>query len=142
MKIISANIFVRILIVLLSGWVLYRACTEFYQIAWGSGIWIGQFSFKWALAFLAFILFCIFCWGAVVILLWFPRRLTFVTSRFSNFRERLGFVRWVLAILTLIVPIWLLQYTFYGAIIYRPYLRILFLILSTILVGALLTRVT
>jgi len=142
MKIFSANIFVRILIVLLSGWVLYRACAEFYQIASGSGIWIGQFSFKWALAFLAFILFCAFCLGAVVIRLWFPRRLTFATSRSSNFRERLGFVRWVLAIVALIVPIWLLQYSFYGAVIYRPYLRILFWILSTIFVGVLLTRGT
>jgi hypothetical protein len=142
MKIFSANILVKILIVLLSGWVLYRACTEFYQIAWGSGIWLGQFSLKWALAFFVFVLFCVFCLGAVVTLLWAHHRLTSIFDRLPHIRERLGFVRWILAIIILIIPIWLFQYTFYGAVLYRPYLRILFWILSTIFVGVLLTRGT
>src|SRR5688572_8424020 len=142
MKIVPTNIFVRILIVLLSGWVLYKAGAEFYQIAWGSGIWLGQFSFKWALAFFVFVLFCVFCFFAVVTLLWSPHQLGSILDRLSNLRERLSPVRWVLAILILIIPVWLLQYTFYGAVLYRPYLRILLWGLSTIFVGVLLTRGT
>src|SRR3990172_3704744 len=113
------------LLLLAVAWVLYGAYREFYSIAWGSGIWLGQFSFKWALAFFVFALFCVFCLGTVVILLWSPQRLTSLIDRFSSFRERLGFVRWALAIVTLIAPVWLLQYTFYGAVLYKPYLRIL-----------------
>jgi hypothetical protein len=68
--------------------------------------------------------------------------LTSLIDRFSHFRERLGFVRWVLAILILIIPVWLLQYTFYGAVLYRPYLRILLWGLSTVFLGSLFTRGT
>ena len=131
-----------LLILALSSWLLAFSVVEFETIAWGSGIWLGQFSFKWALAFFVFVLFCVFCLGTVVILLWSPQRLTSLIYRFSSFRERLGFVRWALAIVTLIAPVWLLQYTFYGAVIYKPYLRILLWGLSTIFLGSLLTRGT
>lgn len=142
MKIFSANIFGRILIILSSGWVLYKACVEFYQIAWGSGIWLGQFSLKWALAFFVFLLFCVLCLAAVAAIIWSPRISASIFYRLSDFRERLGPVRWVIAILILIIPVWFLQYTFYGVVIYRPYLRILLWGLSTLFLGSLLTRGT
>ncbi|HET9589044.1 MAG TPA: hypothetical protein VFO91_09680 [Anaerolineales bacterium] len=128
-------------LLLLAGiWMLYVACWEFYHIAWGSGIWLGQFSFKWALAFLSFVLFCVFCAGVVAILLWSPQRLTSHSYRLSAIRERLGPLRWVLALLVLIVPVWFLQYTFYGAVLHRPYLRILLWSLAALSLGVLLTR--
>lgn len=132
----------NVLLLLAGIWMLYTACWEFYNIAWGSGIWLGQFSFKWALAFFVFVLFCIFCLCAVVIIFWSPQRLESAFYRLSNFRGRLGFVRWVLVIIILIVPVWFLQYTFYGAVIHRPYLRILLWGLSTIFLGIILTRGT
>src|SRR6266511_167582 len=89
-------------------WILYVACWEFYNIAWGSGIWLGQFSFKWALAFFVFVLFCVLCLGAIVLIFWSPQRLAPAFYRLSNFRERLGFVRWLLAIIILIIPVWFL----------------------------------
>jgi hypothetical protein len=130
------------LILALSSWVLAFSVVEFETIAWGSGIWLGQFSFKWALAFLVFVLFCVSWLGSVVVLLWSPERLTSLIDRFSHFRERLGLVRWILAILILISPVWLLQFTFYGAVLYRPYLRILLWGLSTVFLGSLLTKGT
>jgi len=130
------------LILALSAWLLAFSVVEFETIAWGSGIWLGQFSFKWALAFFTFVLFCVFCLGVVAITLWSPHRLTSVIADLSNVRERLGFFRWVLVVLTLIAPVWLLQYTFYGAVLYRPYLRILLWGLSTVFVAVLLTRGT
>src|SRR5688500_2499303 len=102
------------LLLLVGIWMLYTACWELYNIAWGSGIWLGQFSFKWAMAFFIFVVFCVFCLGAVAAILWSPQRSVPVFYRLSDFRERLGPVRWVLVILALIVPVWLLQYTFYG----------------------------
>src|SRR3972149_527384 len=130
------------LLLLAVAWVLYGAYREFYSIAWGSGIWLGQFSFKWALAFFVFVLFCVSCLGAAAATLWSPHRSAPIFHRLSNFRERLSLVRWVLAILALIVPAWILQYTFYGAVLYRPCLRILLWGLSTLLLGSLLTRGT
>ena len=131
-----------LLILALSSWLLAFSVVEFETIAWGSGIWLGQFSFKWALAFFVFGLFCVFCFGSIVTLLWSPQRFAPIFYGLSNFRERLGSVRWVLAILILIIPVWLLQYTFYGAVLSRPYLRILLWGLSTLLLGSLLTRGT
>lgn len=128
------------LILILSSWLLVFSVVEFETIAWGSGIWLGRFSFKWALAFFAFVLFCVFCLAVVATTLWSPQRLMSFSSHLANFRERLGFFRWVLIVLALVAPVWLLQYTFYGAVLYRPYLRILFWALSAFLVAVLLTR--
>src|SRR5687767_15262352 len=93
-----------LLILALSSWLLVFSVMEFETIAWGSGIWLGQFSFKWALAFFTFVLFCVFCLGVVATTLWSPQRLTSVTSSLSNFREQLGLFRWVLVVLVLIAP--------------------------------------
>ena len=122
--------------------ILYTACWEFYNIAWGSGIWLGQFSFKWALAFFVFVLLCVFCLGIIVLIFWSPQRLSSAFCRLANFRQRHGSVRWLLSIIILVVPVWLLQYTFYGAVLYRPYLRILLWGLSAIFLGIILTRGT
>src|SRR5512134_1081578 len=129
------------LLLLAGAWILYTACWEFYNIAWGSGIWLGQFSFKWALAFFSFVLFCVFCLAASASILWIPYKFTTFFDRLAEFRERLGVVRWVIVILILIAPVGLLQYTFYGAVL-GPYLRILLWILATILLGSLLTQRT
>jgi hypothetical protein len=127
------------LILILSSWLLAVSILEFEKIAWGSGIWLGQFSFKWALAFFTFVLFCVFCLSMVVISLWFPPRLLFWGSHLAKLRNRFGGLRWVLVILALIAPVWLLQYTFYGAVIDGPYLRILLWMLSAFFTAVLLT---
>src|SRR3990172_12302562 len=126
----------------LASWLLLFSVIEFEAIAWGSGIWLGQFSFKWAVAFFAFALFCLFGLGVAATALWSPERLKSVWQRILSFRERLSFARWGLALLVLIVPVWFLQYTFYGAVLYRPYLRLLLWVLSTLALGGLLTRET
>lgn len=38
------NYLEKILLTLGVAWVLYGACGEFYQIAWGTGTWRGEFS--------------------------------------------------------------------------------------------------
>ena len=35
-------------------WSFYGACKEFYNIAWGTGNWLGEFSLKWMVVFLLF----------------------------------------------------------------------------------------
>ena len=46
-----------LLILAVFGYILVRACIEFYMVAWGSGIWLGEFSLKWGAGFFAFVLF-------------------------------------------------------------------------------------
>jgi len=128
------------LLLFTAAWVLTRACVEFYNIAWGTGIWLGQFSPKWALLFFLFVLFCIACLTSVGISLWAPQKLDRVFNRLSALRNRLGPVRWVLAVLLVFTPVCVLQYTYWGIVLHEQYLRILIALLSTLLLGWLLTR--
>jgi hypothetical protein len=140
MKLLSKNTFARTFILLLAGSVLFGACSEFYQIAWGTGVWLGQFSLKWALALFFFGLFCILCLVGVWLILWRSQRLEKGFQFLSVARHRLGPARWVLVILFLSLPVYFLQYTFWGKVLHGPFLRILLAAFSSILLGWLLTK--
>lgn len=130
----------KILLLAATAWILYGASVEFYNIAWGTGEWLGQFSPKWALAFFLFIVFCITCITGIGYFLWMPRIFDLSFNQLSLFRRRLGFIRWMLAILFIFLPIYILQYTFWGIVLHGPYLRIVLVLFSTILLGFLFTR--
>ncbi|MBN2119192.1 MAG: hypothetical protein JW730_21660 [Anaerolineales bacterium] len=113
---------------------------EFYNIAWGTGVWLGQLALKWALALFLFGLFCILCLVGTWIVLWSLKKLERPFESLSSFRDRLGTFRWVLAALFLAAPVYFLQYTFWGIVLHDHYLRILLAGFSGILLGWLLTK--
>ena len=84
------------------GYILTRACIEFYAIAWGSGVWLGEFSLKWGVVFFAFILFCIFSWGAATLVFW--KRNIFIgwLDRIISIRNKLGIARWLVILVLLL----------------------------------------
>jgi len=131
--------FQRLLLLVLSLYVLIYSALEFYAVAWGSGVWLGLFSFKWFLAFCLFILVCAVCLGSIVLWSWFPEKLGTLLVPFSRARNGLGVLRWLLVIIILIAPVYLLQYTPWGVVFDGRYLRILLVMLSTVLIGWLLT---
>jgi hypothetical protein len=51
----------RFFLFVLSTCILAWSITEFYGIAWGTGVWLGQLALTWALALILFGLFCILC---------------------------------------------------------------------------------
>jgi hypothetical protein len=110
------------------------------MIAWGTGVWLGQLSLKWALALLLFSLFCILCLVIIWMALWSPQKLEKISDFLLSLRERLGLVRWILAAIFLFFPIYFLQYTFWGKVLHEPYLRILLASFSSILLGWVLTK--
>ncbi|HSL43247.1 MAG TPA: hypothetical protein VK897_07440 [Anaerolineales bacterium] len=130
----------RTLIFVLSIWLFLGAFIEFERIAWGTGVSLGQFSLKWALALLLFGLFCILCLIAIGTTLWSPQRFEKGFESLSTFRERLSPVRVVFAVLFLAFPVYILQYTFWGKVLHGPYLRILLAVFSSILLGWVLTK--
>ena len=101
-----------------------KSCFAFQKIAWGTGVWWGEYSLKWGVIYIAYILFCVF----IVILsgfaLWRPERIQVPFEKMILFRERLGIVRWLLALLIIILPIWFLQYTRWGVVFSDIYVRI------------------
>ena len=130
----------RLFLFVLSAYILIWSIVEFQQIAWGTGVWLGQLSLKWALALLIFSLFCILCLVIIWTALWSPQKLEKISGFLLLLRERLGPIRWILAILLLLIPVYFLQYTFWGKVLHEPYLRILLAGFSSILLGWVLTK--
>jgi hypothetical protein len=111
----------------------------FFQIAWGTGEWLGDFSFKWAVLFLLFVLFCLFLLVSLAYLIWSPHVFAPFFSRLIRLRRKVGRFGYGLAFLVLCFPVWFLQYTSWGVVFYSPYLRILLWLLTLVLLGFLLT---
>ncbi len=120
---------VRLVLAILLAYVWVRASMEFYEIAWGTGLWWGEFSFKWGMGLFVFILFCILSWGITVLVLWKRDRLARWEERVISFREKLGPLRWLVVLALLLFPIWFLQYTPWGIVFRGLYFRLFLWIL-------------
>ncbi len=112
-------------IVLLVGWayVLVRAGIEFFNVAWGTGHWWGEFSLKWAAFFAAFVVFCLFSWLGAALALWKPKVFGRLPERLIVFRERTGLLRWLVVLTLLLLPVWFMQYSPWGIVFWWPYVR-------------------
>lgn len=130
----------KILPILISVIVLIGAGVEFYHIAWGTGEAVGQFSPRWFLLFVFFVLFCLALFAGV----WFAvlRREEFLSAsqRFIALRNKFSAVSWALAMLTLIAPVWFLQRTMWGIVFDGVYFRILLWALAVFLLSFFITR--
>jgi hypothetical protein len=121
----SSNVVASVLVLVGFGFILFRACIEFYEIAWGSGVWLGEFSLKWGAGFFAFVLFCILSWVAAVFFLWKRDVLAGWNKRVIAARKKLGTIRWLVVLALLVFPVWFLQYTPWGIVFYGLYFRLL-----------------
>jgi len=130
----------RLLVFLISAYILLFSFIEFENIAWGTGIWIGQLALKWALALVLFGFFCILCLIVVWAVFWSPQRLERAFKFLFALRDRLGVGRWALAVFFLIAPVYFLQYTYWGIVLHGPYLRFLLAAFSSLFLGWVLTR--
>jgi hypothetical protein len=119
----------RVLLAVLFAYILTRASLEFYAIAWGTGVWLGEFSFKWFFGFLVFVLFCILAWTSVVLVM--RRSFDFkpFADKLVSVRHKLGMFRWLIAIALLLFPVWFLQFTPWGVAFRGLYLRFVLWIL-------------
>lgn len=131
--------FNRLVPLLLSTYLLTAAAVEFWNITWGTGAWLGQFSLKWGFAFFAFLLFCVACLYGMGFARFDSGRLAPLPNLFIALRQRFGFLRWILGVIILLFPIWFLQYTAWGLIMDEPYLRLLLWAIAAVLLGYLLT---
>jgi hypothetical protein len=112
-------------LLMLIAYLLFESSRAIQKIAWGTGIWWGEYSMKWAMAYLLFCAFCILAVVVVGFILFRMRTFQLVFDRMIAFRERLGNVRWVLILLLLVFPVWLFQYTPWGVVFSDMYVRTL-----------------
>ncbi len=112
-------------VIVLTGWayVLVRAGIEFFNVAWGTGHWLGEFSLKWAIGFAGFVLFCLLSWTGAALALWKPGVYGRLPERVIAFRERIGPLRWLVVLALLLLPVWFMQYSPWGIVFWWPYVR-------------------
>src|SRR5689334_12278872 len=132
--------FLNGLISCLIAYVLYRACGEFYHIAWGTGTAYGEFSRTWAVLYFCFVLFCISFFVLTTLLLWNQKFFLPLQQRTLEYRTKLGPLRWLLWFLILLAPLWFFQYTAWGVVFQRLYIRIFIWILVVCLLTILSSR--
>jgi len=111
-------------VLFLFGYILFRASVDFYNVAWGTGNWWGDFSLKWGVGFFVFALFCISSWVGAAILLWKPDMLPGWGEQIVSLREKLGIFRWLVILVLLMLPVWFLQYTPWGIVFSSLYFRL------------------
>ena len=110
------NWFIRLIFNVLIAALLTDACLEVNRVAWGTGVWLGEYSPKWGIGFFGLLLFCIGLLTLTVTATWRPGALRGLTFRLARLRAALGFVRWVLALFLVSVPVWLFQYSDLGVV--------------------------
>ncbi len=135
----SKALFQRLLIIALSTALLSAAGFEFYNITWGTGVWLGEFSLKWGTAFCLYLLLAVAVLECIVLILWGNGRILSVVSNLADDRNRLGAFRWALVVALLLLPVWMLQYTAWGLVLRGQYLRLLLWAVLGMCIGWLLT---
>ena len=115
----------KILLATVFAYILIRACVEFYAVAWGTGVWLGEFSLKWGIGFFVFVLFCILAWVGALLIMWKPFSFGDFPDRVVSLRGKLGTFRWIIVIILLVFPVWFLQYTPWGVVFSGLYFRLM-----------------
>ena len=115
----------NILAILGTAILLYGACLEFYNVAWGTGVWLGEYSLKWFILFIVFVFFCIALFLSIMFLIWMPEKFMVLSMRVAVIRERIFSLRWLFAVGLLIFPVWFLQYSMWGIVFQGLYIRAL-----------------
>ncbi len=118
----------------------YALALELYEIAWGTGNRFGEFSLKWGVGFALSLIFLFSLLLLLGLLLWKKNTLEPFFAQIISLRQKLTFLRWILALLLLILPIYFLQYTLWGLVFSGIYFRLFLWLLLTLILGILFTQ--
>lgn len=127
-----------ILLSAFAGFVLYQASLEFYNIAWGTGRWWGEFSLLWFMLFLLFSFFCVGLFVFINYFIWRRRMNDGIMDWFASSREKISGFRWLILVCLVFIPPWLLQYTVLGIMFRGAYIRILIWFVDVFLLAFIL----
>lgn len=124
---------IKFLAFLTTTYIVVGSSIEMYDITWGTGAWLGEFSLKWGMVFILFIVFGLLLLVAAGVILWNPVRLQPTFEKITNIRQTMDVLRWVWIIFLLVFPVWLFQYTPWGLVFENINLRLL--IWGLVLIG-------
>ncbi|MGB9591048.1 MAG: hypothetical protein ACPL1K_00870 [Candidatus Kryptoniota bacterium] len=124
------NVFITVLLIFFIGMVSF----EFYQICQGTGNWFGGFSLKWGVIFFLILIFNFTILLILLTLVWNNQWLDRVGSQLLSVRKSLKYTNWILSLIIFLFPYYLLLFTPWGAVFYRPFIRLFIWFGSVILV--------
>jgi hypothetical protein len=121
-------------------YITIRSCIAFHHIAWDSGAWLGKYLLTWGGIFVAYT-----AASAVMVIfagwvLWRKDDFASISARIIQLREKIGWLRWILAASLLIFPVWFLQYTPWGVVFENIYIRVMLWIWVVLGITLLATR--
>ncbi len=114
----------KILFTLYAFVLLAGSCIDFFDIAWGTGIWLGEFALTWAMLFAFFCFCCLLAFIPIVQIIWNDKSFNTLVGRLIVFRSDLKRGRWLFAAIVFIFPLWLLQFTVLGIVFQGLFLRL------------------
>lgn len=123
-----------------TAYVLIGACVEFHQVAWGTGEAVGQFSPKWFVLFSLFVLFCILLFAGLMYVILRPEKFSAVAQRLVLLRNKFALVRWLLALIVILLPVWFLQRTMWGIVFDGGNFRALLWALTVLLLSVFISN--
>src|SRR5687768_6187763 len=115
----------KMLVLFLFTYLVINSIFGFQRIAWGTGEWWGEYSFKWGVIFLAYGVFCMLLIVMVGSMLLQINGFQSLFEKMAGFRARFRSLCWLLALLVLAGPIWFFQYTAWGVVFTDVYIRVL-----------------
>lgn len=139
-KIFQQNRFLNTMLSLLAAFVLYRACSEFYDIAWGTGTWYGEFSRTWAVLYYLFLAFSASFFVGAILFIWNNKLFDPAINHILAFRQWMGKFRWLLWLVIFVAPVWFFQYTSWGFVFQKLYIRIFIWIIIVCLLTIISSR--
>ena len=132
--------FEKIMAVTAAAWVLIGACIEFYNVAWGTGAAVGEFSPRWLALFVFFVLLCAAIYGSTGLTILDGQKVSPALQKLISFRNKFPALQWAVIVLALIFPAWFLQRTMWGIVFDGVYFRFFLWAISLFLLSSFLTR--
>ena len=131
---------ISILIITISMIFLVGSVLEVFQYTQGSGNFFAGFSFKKGVAFLGFAITSVVVFTAILYGVWKYDKTLHAAEVLINWRIRTGRIRWILAALILILPIFILQYTIAGSVLNGFFSRMLVFLSMSVAIAILINQ--
>jgi hypothetical protein len=125
-------------IIIFSSILLIGATLDIFHMAQGTGNYLWGFSFNKGLAFIGSVITSAIIFLGLIFAAWKWERSLQIAHNLTSWRDGSGWLRWLLAILTLILPIVVFQYSDIGSELNGFNFRLLVLLILGITIGFLI----
>jgi len=120
--------------------VLVLAIQDFYQVAEGTKNWIGKFTLTWGIPLAGMMFFGVLAFGLGMLSLWIPARVESINRTLAGWRDRLGWLRWLVFVVLALIPAKIFLYTPLGFKLIGSAFRLAFLLAVVIAMALFATR--